>query len=781
MPRYRFLTLALASALPSVSLASVPDGTPTPKEMMPEGAEFPTAATVSLPQPAGADASGSQSPTADSSALRVPAPLDSGAAVPPGPDSTDRTVSGTSKPPARIVLEKGTTVVKGKRRQAPDSRTRAEAVTVVYAEELRGSSNSLEDVVAKVAGVKVRQSGGLGSSSRLSIHGMEGKRVKILLDGSPIETPDGNFGINDIPIDFIERIEIYKGYVPARFGGDGMGGAVNVVIREYARNYLDGSYSLGSHGTRRAAWLVKRNFDGIGKSDGRIEIGTGGFYNHSDNDYDFRSPYVDSLIVRRDHDAYTSLVFAGTVKTKHYWFDETELEVAHYSNEKEIQGIDHDIRQARTESETWVTALKLKKKELLPGVDVETETALLGMTGKVIDTSHIRWLGWDGAYSESPVPRGEAGDRPTLATTEHREFQQSLHVDWRLGHGNSLGWDSRLRLSEHEREDSVGSAAAGYDVAGNPGTLEALISGLTLESDVRDGFFVNLLGLKAYRHGCEASATVQSLQGQVGDRSNSLTSFGWDESFRLRPMRWLNLKAGYQNSLRLPVYDEVFGNGIAIASNPDLVPERAHNFFAGAILDLVEVPLVERLQFEVNGFHMIVEDMIKLQSGGSMGSAYYNLESVGIDGFDTELKLDATRNLYLWGNFTAQDARNRKYIQSVGMEKGHVVPNIPRLFANVGGELHKGGMILPHDEAKLFWSGSWTGEYSYNWKVSSRQSRVIPESWSQDAGVEYTLFKNALSWSLEVRNLMDKQIYDEYNLPKPGRTLATKVRFSFMD
>jgi vitamin B12 transporter len=686
-----------------------------------------------------------------------------------------------NRPRSPDVIELGSTTIKGKVRAPADSRTRAEAVTIVNAEELRGSSNSLEDVLSKVAGVKVRQTGGLGSASRMSIHGLEGKRVKILVNGSPIDAPDGNFAINDIPIDFIERIEIYKGYVPARFGGDGMGGAVNIVTRDFEENYVDGSYSIATHNTHRATWLVKRNFDGIGRPGGRLEIGTGGFYNHSDNDYDFRSPYIDSLVIRREHDAYTSLVLATAVKARHYWFDEVELEVVRYSNAKEIQGISHDIREARTESRTWLGALHLEKENFIPRIDIEMGATLLHLKGRVIDTSHVRYIGWDGDYTESPGPRGEVNDRPSLATTVHQEYKQFLHVDWRLGHGQSLGWNSRLRLSEHERKDSIGSEAAGYNVAGNPGRLRSLISGLTLESDIRDGLFVNLLGAKFYNIRSEASSTVNSLQGDSPTRVNSVTSLGWDESFRFQPRPWMYIKAGYQNSMRLPVYDEIFGNGIAIASNPNLTPERAHNFFTGTMFDLISIPLIKRLQFELNGFHMIVEDMIKLQSVGTMGAAYYNLESVGITGFDTELKWDATRNLYLWGNYTFQDARNRTFIQSVGIEKGYVVPNIPRRFANIGAELRTDGLFAPHDEAKLFWSGSWTDAYDYNWRVSIHQNRSIPESWVQDAGMEYTLFRRALSWSLEVRNLGDRQVYDEYNLPKPGRTLATKLRFTFIN
>lgn len=64
-------------------------------------------------------------------------------------------------------------------------------------------------------------SGGLGSDSRISVRGLEGKRVQIFIDGNPLNTPDGSLGINDLPVQIIERIEIYKGSVPAYLGATG--------------------------------------------------------------------------------------------------------------------------------------------------------------------------------------------------------------------------------------------------------------------------------------------------------------------------------------------------------------------------------------------------------------------------------------------------------------------------------------------------------------------------------------------------------------------------------
>jgi vitamin B12 transporter len=665
----------------------------------------------------------------------------------------------------------------------PESQNRAEAVTIIEGKELRGRSQSLNDIVNRVAGVKVRQTGGLGSSSKVSIHGLEGKRIMILVDGSPIESLDGNFGINDIPVDFIDHIEVYKGYVPARFGGDGMGGAINVVIREFNTNYIDGSYSVASHNTHRATWLLKRNFPGIGKKDGLVELGFGGFYNYSDNDYSFKSPYVDTLTITRDHDAYESLVLAGAGRIRNYWFDEIKAEVAYYDNEKEIQGVGYAIRDAKTQSNTWLVSAKAQKEGLASGrLDLEYEMGWQYAVGRNIDTAHVRYRGWDSSqYIASAQPLGELGDYPSLSRSVQKTLDQSLNFDYRFTKSHALNWNTRVGYTTYRNRDSLGSAVALYNVAGYPGNLTTGISGLSLESDFGKGRFVNLLGFKGYYYQSKATATVATLQGTPAAQSVDHTGIGYDESFRFKIVEPLFFKAGYQHSLRLPDSDELFGNGIAIASSPGLGPEVGDNFFGGLLFDSWSVPLLARVQYEINGFYMNIRDMIKLQNGGPNGAAYYNMEGVDILGFDTELKVDCNEYLYGYMNLTFQNLRNTRYLQSVGVATGHVVPNIPRFFMNYGLELHTADMLYNRDFAKIFWNASYTDEFYYNWQISSKQNRVLPASFVQDAGVEYSIRDNQLSWSAEVLNLMNRQVYDEFRLPKPGRTFATKIRFSIMD
>ena len=122
--------------------------------------------------------------------------------------------------------------------------------------DLQNSTKSLGDALAKTPGLKLRESGGVGSDMNVMLDGFSGKHVKVFIDGVPQEGVGGSFGLNNIPVNFAERIEVYKGVVPVTFGADAIGGVINIVTKKSVlkrRNwFLDAAYSYGSFNTHKS-------------------------------------------------------------------------------------------------------------------------------------------------------------------------------------------------------------------------------------------------------------------------------------------------------------------------------------------------------------------------------------------------------------------------------------------------------------------------------------------------------------------------------------------------
>ena len=186
-------------------------------------------------------------------------------------------------------------------------------------------SIQLNQIIDNLPGVTVRQEGGLGSAVQYSINGLSGNAIKIFIDGTPLEYYGESYSLRSIPTNTIERIDVYKGVVPAELGGDILGGAINIITKKLNNKSLDLSYQTGSFNTHQASL--------IGNHSGKNGLTVNGqlFYNYSDNNYKvwgedvFIVEGITPVPVRakRFHDAYENYgtkVDLGATKVK--WADE---------------------------------------------------------------------------------------------------------------------------------------------------------------------------------------------------------------------------------------------------------------------------------------------------------------------------------------------------------------------------------------------------------------------------------------------------------------------------
>lgn len=76
------------------------------------------------------------------------------------------------------------------------------------------------------------------------INGLEGKYSQILIDSRPVfSSLAGVYGLEQIPVSMIDRVEVIRGGGSAIFGSSAIGGVVNIITREPIRNSLDVSHT----------------------------------------------------------------------------------------------------------------------------------------------------------------------------------------------------------------------------------------------------------------------------------------------------------------------------------------------------------------------------------------------------------------------------------------------------------------------------------------------------------------------------------------------------------
>lgn len=131
----------------------------------------------------------------------------------------------------------------------------ARIVTVLGRSDIeQAGAQSVNDLLKLAAGVDVRQRGGFGIQTDISIDGGNFDQITILLNGVNISNPHTGHLSSDFPVSIsdIERIEVLEGAASRVYGGQSFGGAVNIVTRHSGKNSVEVAAEGGSFGTANA-------------------------------------------------------------------------------------------------------------------------------------------------------------------------------------------------------------------------------------------------------------------------------------------------------------------------------------------------------------------------------------------------------------------------------------------------------------------------------------------------------------------------------------------------
>ena len=94
--------------------------------------------------------------------------------------------------------------------------------------------SDLSDMLDKTIGVSVskRNVSGRAYNDGISIRGLGGKRVNILIDGIRVADAYTGYGRDVVDVDLLKRVEILKGPSSALYGSDGLAGAVSYITKD---------------------------------------------------------------------------------------------------------------------------------------------------------------------------------------------------------------------------------------------------------------------------------------------------------------------------------------------------------------------------------------------------------------------------------------------------------------------------------------------------------------------------------------------------------------------
>ncbi len=666
----------------------------------------------------------------------------------------------------------------------------------VDTKELHNSTKSLSEALSQLPGMKLRESGGVGSDMQLMLDGFSGKHVKVFIDGVPQEGAGTAFDLNNIPVNFAERIEVYKGVVPVGFGTDALGGVINIVTNKKRRNwFLDASYSYGSFNTHKSYV----NFGQTFKNGLMYEINA--FQNYSDNDY-----YIDNYItefgddgitestdkkkiyhVKRFNDTFHNEAVIGKIGVMDKsWADRLVFSFNYSNFYKEIQtGVYQYVvfGQKHRKGYSFVPSVEYRKRNLLiEGLDVSATANYNHNITHNIDTASYKynWLG-DKKYTGTPGEQSHQNNE-----SKNTNWNGTFTANYRIGEVHTFTLNHVISTFHRTTRSYISGSSKLSDFS-IPKKTRKNITGLSYRYMPSDKW--NVSAFAKYYNQYNEGPVSQNSDG-IGNYillKKHLNSLGYGAAGTYFIVKDLQAKLSYEKAYRLPTTDELFGDEDLEAGKADLKPERSDNFN----LNLSYSYHIGKHAIYVEGslIYRDTKDYIKrgLSQVSNMSFGYYeNHGRVKTKGYNISLRYNYSRWFNIGGTFNSMNARDEEKYRAGGTQQesltyGQRIPNQPYLYANFDASLTWHDLFAKGNVLTLGYDGYYQHDFPLYWEnLGDPTTKIrVPEQLSHNLSIGYSLKGGRYNLSFECRNLTNAKLYDNFSLQKAGRAFYGKIRVNF--
>lgn len=666
----------------------------------------------------------------------------------------------------------------------------AESVKVVETERAQHQAADLGEVLARTEGIGVQKSGGLGSTTRFSLNGLLDDQVRFFLDGLPLELSGFPFGIANVPVNLIERVEIYSGVVPIRLGADALGGAVNLVSRPAVRGtHAHASYEVGSFASHRIALGAQHPHAPLG-----LVVRADAFVDKTLNRYLIDVEATDErgrlypVQVPRFHSRYDAAglnVEVGVLGRP--WARRLALRGFGSTFRREFQhNFSMTIPYGGASFSRRSYGANLRYEQDFGDtlfVDLVLGYANLRSNFRDVDACAYSWFG----ECLVMAPRGgETDSVPHDSLIWDNSGFARLNLKWLLNYDHEVRFAVAATVLDRTGEEGQPISLEARDPLAAQRDLLTTVSGLEYESDWQNDSVENVVFAKYYVQALASEEpTLRLGRSEVPYRHRDRTTHraGVGNGLRYRVTDWLNAKLAYEWATRLPRAEEVFGDAALIGDNLELRPESSHNFNLGAQLSKPNTGAGD-WRSSVNLFLREMDQLIFLTGDDSRGQSYQNVYSARSRGIEASAGWTSLREyLSINTNFTYQSLRNTSSDGGFGDFNGDRIPNRPYFFANASARFELRQLAASQDELSLTWHSRYVKAFFRSWEsVGLRESKqVIPSQLVHSLSLVYLLKSRTLrsSSSLEVQNVGNARVYDFFGAQRPGRAVFMKTTVEY--
>ena len=654
---------------------------------------------------------------------------------------------------------------------------------------LQNSTQNLSEALAQAPGMKIRESGGVGSDMQLMMDGFTGKHIKIFIDGVPQEGVGSSFGLNNIPVNYAERIEVYKGVVPVGFGTDAIGGVINIITKKNRNKwFLDASYSYGSFNPHKSYVHFGQTF----RSGLTYEINV--FQNYSDNNYYVDTPVKDFTTgainkkkiehVKRFHDTYHNEAVIGKIGfVDKKWADRLMFGFTYSHMYKDIQtGVRQEVVFGGKYRKGYsiMPSLDYRKRDFfVRGLDVVlTANYNKNMTNNV-DTSSYEY-NWRGEMRPLRMP-GEQSYQNTRS--DNNNWNGTLTANYRIGKAHTFTFNHVINAFRRSNQSLLNEDSEANAI---PKETRKNISGLSYRLMPTEHWNLSVFG-KYYNQFIAGPVATSSAQDDYIRTTNSVSAMGYGAAGTYFILKSLQAKLSYEKAYRLPTNEEMFGDEDLETGDISLRPENSDN--VNLNLSYNETFGKHSVYVEGGLIYRNTKDYIQRNisdlSGGKYGATYVNHGRVETKGYNISVRYGFANWVSVGGNFTQMNVRDNVKTVTSGTNQesltyGARMPNLPYQFANSDVTFYWRNLWKKGNTLSVTYDNLYMHSFPlYSEAVGSESEFVVPTQFSHNLTLSYGIQNGRYNISFECRNLTNEKLYDNFSLQKAGRAFYGKVRVYF--
>ncbi len=595
---------------------------------------------------------------------------------------------------------------------------------VIEKEEIKKQgATSVADILKKMPGFVINNVGhGADFHTGTYYRGASIDQSVFLINGRPINTNintyHGTTDLNSIPVEAIERVELYSGTASSLYGSSAFGGVVNIITKEgYGKPKLNASAEFGSLNLNNQ------------------QVTYGGSTNKVKYNFSFERFFIDNRyrvpVGAANRDAQGYLSNADTATSTYFG----------------SVGIDLDPKNSVNLD---VTALSSRRGLIYFGFPLQKDRLdhdglNIGLSwktrlGKGDNSNLTTTLGYNRDYFSTYGPTGATFYRTGALDTQ--QFSTRIEHEWKITPNNQLRWGLDLKNT-----NLIGDVLS---------TDPARIA--NNEKEDRSIFNTALFAVNTWK-------ISDALQADLGVRQNFDSQFGsyFNPSVGLRyavnPA--IAVRGSWAGAQRNPGLDQlyVFDTVHGWNPNPNLKPETGSAWTAG-----IDVILSKNLLGQFTYFGNSLDNRLGVISG-----QWQNIGLVDTNGLEAALQLKIARDWSTFLNYTYTDAQIK-----TGTEKGLQLGLIPYSLLQTGIGYQKNGW-----QANLYAtynSGSRRSVFN-NAGAGQISTDFAPSFFNLDFSGRIPVSKN-LGLTFYLENLLGEQYERVNRIYSPGFTFRVGLTSS---